>query len=313
MALSKEVIIQNESLKGLSEEQITTIETLSKNDENVVIGNRIGELHGDYEKDVLLVTGIPKNQGEKGYDYVKRTLGHFKTEAQKATELSTKIETLNSEIENYKIQIAAGKGSEVMAQQLKDAQAKAAQLQTQYETDKQNWEKEKQEYMTEKEQIRFDHVFDKAVTGLKFKKEYDEEIQQTLVDSAKAKILAQFKPDWIENTKGGKTLVFRDAAGNIQNNPENKMEPFTISELLTNQLKKVIDFGKKQEGAGTDNSMKNDMVSLVDVSSAKTQVEADEIIEKYLLQQGMIKGTSAFATEQRRIRTENKVETLKMR
>ena len=44
MALARETIVANEVLAGLTDEQITAIETLSRNDEDVVIGTRFGEV-----------------------------------------------------------------------------------------------------------------------------------------------------------------------------------------------------------------------------------------------------------------------------
>ena len=60
-------------VEGLTPEQISSITTLSKNDEEQVIGSKIGEIHASYEKDVLGITGVEKNKGEKAYDYVKRS------------------------------------------------------------------------------------------------------------------------------------------------------------------------------------------------------------------------------------------------
>ena len=43
--LQKDTIIANESLKGITDEQISAIETLSKNDEDAVIGAKFGEVY----------------------------------------------------------------------------------------------------------------------------------------------------------------------------------------------------------------------------------------------------------------------------
>ena len=43
--LTKETLIANEALAGLTDEQITAITTLSQNDENTVIGQKFGEVY----------------------------------------------------------------------------------------------------------------------------------------------------------------------------------------------------------------------------------------------------------------------------
>lgn len=313
MALTEDVLKQNADLATLTPEQITAITTLSTNDENTVIGKKIGELHGQYDNDVVSVAGVQKNQGEKSYDFVKRVLGDFKTKADNAATLTGEITTLKSEIDGYKTQIAAGKGNEVIAQQLKDAQKKADDLQKQYDTDKTAWDTEKGTYMNEVNTVKLETEFEKATAKLKFQKQYPETVQATLLEAAKNSILSTTKQDWVEQN-GKKVLVFRDKDGNILNNPENKLNPFTAAELLTKQLKDVLDLGKPQGGGGTGNPQEgNETVDLVDLGTAKTQVEADTIIAKYLLAKGLTRGSQEFATEQTKIRKENEVSKLPIR
>ncbi|NQU52442.1 MAG: hypothetical protein HQ522_07870 [Bacteroidetes bacterium] len=314
MALSGEVLKADGTLQGLSDEQISAIETLSQNDENVVIGKRIGELHGEYDKDVLAVAGVEKNQGEKSYDYVKRVITDFKGKANSSTELNSQIETLQGEISTYKEQIASGKGNEVIAQQLKDAQSKAATLQTQWDADKETWKQKETEFQTTMSTFKINSEFDKALSGIKFKAEYPADIQNVLVESAKSKILNTHTPDWIDDGKGGKMMAFRDAKGEIVRNPENRLNPMSAAELISNQLKNVIDSGKKQTGGGgKEPGGGSDKIELVELTSAKTQIEADTIIVKYLMQNGYTRGTGAFAEKQAEIRKDNSIEKLDMR
>lgn len=302
--LTKEIIQANESLKGLSDEQLVAIATLSENDENQVIGKKTGEIHGKYEADVLVLSGIPKNTNEKSYDYMKRVMGEFKG---KAESVSGQIETLKTEIEGYKKQISEGKGSEAISKQLKDAEALIAQLKTTHESEKTEWTKKESEWNEKYNSQRIGYEFGNAKSALKFKKEYPNEIASLLVQKAQENILTTYKPDWIE--KDGKTvLVFRDAAGNIANNPENKLEPFTAAELLKLQLKDAIDTSKVQTGLGTKEVPAGS--TLVDITAAKTQVEADEMIEDYLLKSGMLRYDSKFSSEQLRIRKELGVSKL---
>lgn len=308
MALTAVLLRANAALAGLSEEQIAAIEELSRNDENTVIGTRIGELHGQYDTDVLSVTGIAKRQGEKSYDYVKRVLGDYKQKAAGADQLSQTIATLQTEIEGYKKTIAEGKGSEEVAKQLKDAQKQLADTQALFEQKNKEWETKYTALNTQYQTSLIDAEFGKALSGMKFKSIYPESVQKTLIDSAKRTVLSTAKPDWLEEN-GEKKLVFRDATGNIMTNPENKLNPFTPGELLKKELKEVLDNGRQQTGAGTRNLGGNGG-STFDLGGATTQVVADEMISKHLMSQGYTRGSKEFADEAQKIRTENGVDKL---
>lgn len=314
MALTPEVIKANADLATLSEAQLTAIATLSANDENHVINTKIGELHGRYDEDVKAVTGIEKNQGEKSYDYVKRVLGDFKSKIGGATELQTKIAGYETEIANLKQQISSGKGDDVIRQQLKDAQTELATLKTQYDTDKQAWGNKEKEFSQQIFGIQVDTQFEKATAGLKFKAGYPESVQKTLLSSAKSAILGTYKPDWVE-ADGQKIMVFRDAKGEIVRNKANSLNPYTAQELINEQLKEVLDPEKKTTGTGTKEPGKGgvDTIEIVDIAGAKTQVQADEIIVKYLMQNGETRGSASFAEKQRKLREENGVNKLPIR
>ena len=308
MALTAVLLRANAALAGLSEEQIAAIEELSRNDENTVIGTRIGELHGQYDTDVFSVTGIAKRQGEKSYDYVKRVLGDYKQKAAGADQLTQTIATLQTEIDGYKKTIAEGKGNEEVAKQLKDAQKQLADTQALFEQKNQEWENKYSALNTQYQTSLIDAEFGKALSGMKFKSIYPESVQKTLIDSAKRTVLSTAKPDWLEEN-GEKKLVFRDATGNIMTNPENKLNPFTPGELLKRELKEVLDNGRQQTGAGTRNLGGNGG-STFDLGGATTQVAADEMISKHLMAQGYTRGSKEFADEAQKIRTENGVDKL---
>jgi hypothetical protein len=313
MALNAEALKANEALTGLTDEQITAIATLSTNDEVTVIGAKVGEIHGAYDKDVLEVTGMEKNQGEKSYDFVKRVLGSYKDKASNSEVLTKEVVGYKTKITSLETSIAEGTGDEVIKQQLKDSVGKLTALQGQFDSDKTSWETEKGEFATKLSGIQVSAVFDKATAGLKFKAGYPEAIQKTLIDAAKAGILATSKTDFIETT-AGKVMIFRDEKGEIMRNPNNLQEPYTAAELIAKNLAEVLDTGKKTTGAGTGASGGDSaVIEIVDIAGAKTQVEADNIIVKYLLQQGELKGTASFSEKQSKIRIDNGVTKLPTR
>ncbi len=310
MALTAEVIKANADLANLTDAQLAAITTLSANEENQVINTKIGELHGRYDEDVKSITGIEKNSGEKTYDYVKRVLADLKTKSAGAPDL----QSYENEIATLKSQIANGKGDEAIRQQLKDAQAELATLKTQYEVDKQNWGNKEKEYADKITGIEIDSNFEKATAGLKFRAGYPESVQRTLLSSAKSAILGAYKPDWVE-TDGQRIMVFRDKNGEILRNKSNSLNPYTADELISEQLKEVLDNGRIITGAGTQGqgNGQSGSAEVFNIAGAKTQVEADEIIVKYLMQIGETRGSGSFAEKQKKLRQENGVDKLPIR
>ena len=77
MALVRDTILANEVLAGLTDEQITAIETLSRNDEDVVIGTRFGEVYRQMDSTIEKATGIKRNGDEKTYNYLERAAKEY--------------------------------------------------------------------------------------------------------------------------------------------------------------------------------------------------------------------------------------------
>ena len=57
----------NGNITGLSEEQVSAIVELSRNDENQVIGQRIGEIYRELDNTIAASTGIAREGAEKTY------------------------------------------------------------------------------------------------------------------------------------------------------------------------------------------------------------------------------------------------------
>ena len=121
--LNKDIILQQEVLKDLTAEQVQAIETLSKNDENIVLGEKTGRDAQGIETDVLEATGIPKNQGEKYYDYMKRAFSDYKNQ----------IDTLSSTNDTLTTQLADGGGNKVSSSQLDAAKQELIDANTRIE------------------------------------------------------------------------------------------------------------------------------------------------------------------------------------
>lgn len=307
--LTVDTLKQNSTLTGLTDEQFSAIAEMSKNDENSVIGTKIGALHGQYDKDIFEVTGVKKNDGEKSYDYTKRVLTEYKAKA-------SKVESLNTEITDLKAKLEAGSADETLRQQLKDSQTQVQQLQSKLSDSVKSLKDKEADFNAKLKAIRVDYAFKEATAGLKFKSDITEPIQKTLLNAAKAEVLTRGVPDFIEDGTGNEVLVLRDTNGVILNNPKNGLNPYTLKELIMETaLKDVLSTGKNANGGGTKpviTSSTGASTSL-DLTGIRTQLEADKAIENYLLASGITRDSIEFGEKLTAIRNENEVGNLPIR
>lgn len=311
--LTIEMLRQSSALADLTDVQFTAIAEMSKNDENAVIGTKIGALHGQYDADILSITGVKKKDGEKSYDYAKRVLGEYKTKAESVKAIQTELTTAKAEVANLQAKLEKNSGDETLRQQLKDAKTQVTQLQTQLQTKETEFNSKKAEYETAIKNTHVDYAFQAATAGLKFKSGITEPIQKTLLNAAKAEVLAKGTPDFVDDGQGGKKLVIRGADGNVLNNPKNNLNPYTLQELvMETSLKDVIDTGRQQQGGGTGEfgSGSGGTGGTLDLSGIKNQVDADKAIEAHLLASGLTRDSQEFADQSLQLRTENNVANL---
>jgi hypothetical protein len=314
--LTIEMLRQSSALTGLTDDQLNAIAEMSRNDENTVIGTKIGALHGQYDADILGITGIKKKDGEKSYDYARRVLGEYKTKAESTKTIQTQLTAAQAQVAELQSKLEKGAGDETLKQQLKDAKAQVTQLQTQLQTKETEFNTKKAEFDKIIKDTHVDYAFQAATAGLKFKSGITEPIQKTLLNAAKAEVLAKGTPDFIEDGQGGKKLVIRGADGNILNNPKNNLNPYTMQELvMETSLKDVIDKGRQQIGGGTGGfgSGSGGTGGTLDLSGIKSQVEADKAIEAHLLANGLTRDSQEFADQSMQLRTENNVASLPIR
>ena len=312
--LTVEMLQQNTQLSGLTVEQFNAIAEMSRNDENTVIGTKIGALHGQYDSDILSITGVAKNSGEKSYDYLKRVLNANKADLETLATTKQELATAKAKVTNLEKKIAEGSQDETLKQQLKDAKQQVTQLQNQLTTKQQEFDTEKQKLQAQLQSTHVDYAFAAATSGLKFKTGITEGVQKTLLNAAKAEVLQRGTPEFQQNTDGTQKLVFRGADGNVLNNPKNNLNPYTFEELIMEtSIKDVIDTGRKQPGGGTGPFGGGGGSSVLDLSGMRTQLEADKAIEAYLLGNGITRDSAEFAEQSMQLRNENNVASLPIR
>lgn len=297
MALTTELLNANATTSALTDEQKTAIVEMSKNDEVAVIGQKTGEIYGGLDADILAASGIAKNGAEKTYDYAKRVIGEIKGQAGNALELQNKVSELEKEKSRLESVIAKGGADAETKRQLDQAKADLENVRSEYATLKTEYDNAKTSHEKELFGLKIDGEFAKATAGLKFKADIPASVQSVLLQQAVAKVKGM-NPEYIDDGNGGKVLAFMEN-GTPKRNPETHLRPYTAAELVAAELKTmgVLEEGRKQAGAGSEGGQGgNDGAKTVDISGATTQDQAQEIITKQLMAQGLIRGTKEFET-----------------
>lgn len=296
MALTSELLKGNAATAGLSDEQVSAIVEMSKNDETTVIGQKTGEIYGGLDADILAASGIAKNGAEKTYEYAKRVIGEIKGQAGTAAELQTKVSDLEKEKSRLEGIIAKGGADAETKRQLEQSKADLANVTKEFTELKAKYDNAETEHAKALFGLKIDGEFAKATAGLKFKASLPASVVSVLTEQAITKVKGM-NPEYIDDGNGGKVLAFMEN-GTPKRNPENNLRPFTAAELVAKELTAmgVLEQGRKQTGTGfkdTDGGGDGGGAT-VDVSGARTQNEAHEIIARALMAQGLVNGSKKF-------------------
>lgn len=293
MALTLELINANAAIAGLTDEQKNAIIEMSVNDEATVIGQKTGEIYGSLDADILAASGIPKNGTEKTYDYAKRVIGGQKEEMTKIQSQVTELTKEKSRLEGV---IAKGGADAETKRALEQTKNDLANVTKEFTELKTQYDKFKEDSAKELFGVRIDNEFAKATSGIKLKADLPTSVVSVLLNQAITKVKGM-NPEYIDDGNGGKVLAFMEN-GTPKRNPENNLRPYTAAELVRAELKTmgVLDEGRQQTGAGTKGNEGGTGGSsgIADISGARTQDEAHEIIAKQLMSQGLINGSKEF-------------------
>jgi hypothetical protein len=109
-------------------------------------------------------------------------------------------------------------------------------------------------------------------------------------------------------------VVFRDKDGAILYNSANKNNPFTIKEMFEKNeyFKTIMHIGVNKNGTGLKPDNNKDSLVL-DLSGAKTKVEANDMIEKMLLSQGLNKLSEDWTKKYSELRKQYNIDELPLR
>lgn len=305
--LTNDLLNANSATSGLSDEQKAAIVEMSKNDENEVIGQKIGEIYRNLDADVLAASGVAKDGAEKTYDYAKRVIGGLKERAEAADGNAAKIATLEREKARLQKTIEDGGQDAEVKKELSKAKADLANVTKEYTDLKTRFDKSESDHAAALLEVKVAGEF--AGISPNFKKDLPEAVKGVLLNQAIATVKAK-KPEFIDDGKGGKVLAFMKEDGTVLRNPDANLAPYTARDLVMKELKGmgVLEEGRQQTGTGSREETRGNSDGTVDISGAKSQVEADEIIKAALMSRGMTVGSLKYQQEFDKIRSEKAAE-----
>lgn len=307
--LTKEILLANSTLAGLSAEQLEAIATLSQNDEAAVIAKKTSEIYGGLDADILVASGVEKSGGEKTYDYAKRVIGTLKKSVDGAKGNADKIAALEAEKAKLQAELEKG-GGEELQKQLNQTQTDLKSVMEKYNTLKANYDKAQSDFAAKLLNTRLDADLAGAAKGLKIKSGIPSAAAEILMKQAFAKLKAS-RPEYIDNADGTQSLIFKDADGAVMRNPNNTLNPYTAAELLRKELGEMGVLENRQgKGTGTSTDPNPVPAGVIDISGAKNQREAYEIIDKALTAQGKVAGSRAYQDAMDAAWKENNIVTL---
>ena len=214
--ITQEMLAADAALSGLTEEQQQAILTLSKNDEEVVIGNRFREVYNQLDATIAKATGVARNGDEKTYLYLERAANILAEKANSVDALNGQIAALTKERDTLQKAVENG-GDAELKRQLQQANADLASVREQYNTLKGEYDTMKEGHAAELLGMQIDSALSGAKAGLKFKAEFPQAAVDTLLAQALAKVKGM-NPEFIDDDKGGKRLVFKGQDGAILRN-----------------------------------------------------------------------------------------------
>lgn len=295
--ITVEMLTNDTVLGSLTDEQKQAIATLSKNDEEAVIGGRFREVYNQLDETIARETGIARNGDEKTYLYLERAARELAAKANSVEGLNNKVSELTRERDRLKKVIEDGSQDPALKKQLDQAQADLENVRKEYDTLKQSTDQMMQQHAAEMLGLQVDNELRGAMGGLRFKAEFPQAVTDTILKQAIEKVKGM-NPEFIDNGQGGKKLIFRNADGSEMRNAENRLEPFTAAELLAKELKAmgVLDEGRQQQGGGTKPVQQSSggASTVYDIGMARTQAEAYEVIATQLMRQGLTNGSKEF-------------------
>lgn len=305
--LTRKIITASTELSALTDAQIAAIEELSRNDENSVLGTRIGEIYRNMDNTIATATGIQRNGDEKTYLYLERAV---KDIVEKSNGYSSQIADLTKEKARLEKVIADGGADAETKKALAQAQKDLAAVQKQFADVQAEFTSAKEKHTAELFDLRISQDFAQATQGLQFKPELPQSATSVLLNQAIAKVKAM-KPTYIDDGKGGQILAFKDENDAIKRNPATNLNPYTAAELVKKELTAMgVLATKPPTGGGTGAPLGGGQGGAVTLTGVKTQKEAMDAIHNILMQKGFVHCSAEYQEELTKMWKDNNIQKL---
>ena len=298
MALTLDLLNAQEGLSALTDEQKTALVGLSEREEESTFNRRFGETLGQMDTVIASEGAIGRNEGEKTSEYMARVIRTLKSSADEGAGYKATNETLTAEVERLKKQIENGSADAELKQRVAKLEGDLASAKK-INTDLQDsLTKSAAEYKGKLEGYRMESEIGAAMTGIAMKKELPEATKQALLTLAKQNVMGS--KHVFDETAG--VFVFQNADGTPMK--DKSLNNLTVADMLRMQLETmgVLDTGRQQGGAGGRENQGGGGAD-VNISSARSKVEADEMMEKQLMAQGHAKSDANWGELMRDLRT----------
>jgi hypothetical protein len=310
MALTRDNILEQSALKGLTDDQIGAIVSLSQNDERSVVERAVKDNTAEHwnrlDQDIKEVFGQEKDRTVKSWEMLKQVLTEAKNSAAGSQELKDQVTSLTEERDRLKADLEKGGGDQVVAdlrKQLNDKESELKKVRDQLGEVENDYQKKLTEKDDALDRFKFEQEIYGGLNGIEYNENIPKTIREREVRFVVEDVMNKYKRDWI-NDGENKVPVFRDQDGNIVTDPKNLNKPMSPFELVKKNLTDLIKVdggngGKGQGGGGTEPPAGGGQSSIVLDRQPKTQREATELIHEALMRAGIAADSPEYSKKMR--------------
>jgi hypothetical protein len=300
-------------LQSLSDDQMSRIVELSKNDEDTTMKKKIGDLHGRYDIDFAAASGITKPDGVKSYIFWPEQIKKLIEKGGDSAQLLKQVDALKAEKSELETKIKNGSNDEALKASIsklegdvKNHTSTIKKLREEAKTSAEKAASDLQAEINKNIGVRVDNIFTTALAkkDVKFKTGIPESAIKASIDVAKKAILS--RGDVIFNEDG--TAVIKGEDDIIITNKNNLYKPYLLGEQIIDELAPLMDVGKKGAGAGSGKGGGGNGTFVLDATS---KTEAVQQIHGHLTGDlGLARGTSEFVEQEAKLYAEHNISSM---
>lgn len=238
-------------------------------------------------------------------------LSELKGKISDTNTIKKQVEDLTKEKSRLEKAIAEGAGDAEISKVLKQTKADLQNVTNLYTELNKRFDEEREKYKKDLFNVKIESTLQNAYSGIKIKSELPESVKKVIFQQVTDKIKAM-NPDYIDDGNNGEMIVFKGENGEILRNPNNQLNPYTVSDMYNKELEAlgVLEKPGTKTGTGTNTPNNNGHVFALDISGVKTRVEAFEAIKSSLLAKGLTVGSEKFENEMSQAWKDNNIASL---